>query len=502
MNTTRVRSRFLFGSFVSLAVAAVLLAGPAWSEAKSVILLIGDGMGPQAVRALSIKLHGADGMTAMQGMPVKGSLSTKPADGDVTDSAAAATAMATGRKTRNGMVAVGPDGTVLRTILEACRDAGKMTGLVATSSVTHATPACFGSHVENRGAEYDIAGQLVASRVNVILGGGKSFFLEPRGDAWIGIEVRDAKGEKLAGYAERMRGTADEPVERRFMTPPGAASAYLWIWRGSSLDAFFDDFKIDPKEGESATQLVNADFEKGDATGWNVWSGCSVVRDGGSMALRVSGGGGCDQSVAVDPGREYEFSYRGRIANPYAGQTAKKLPWDEAVAAGYRRIEKREEVAGAAGPYVLGLFAPAGLERKPGEPTLPEMADKAIDLLGASPKGFFLMTEGSQIDWAVRDEAYWFRELAAFDDAVRNALEYAKTRGDVLVVATADHETGGVKIEGSDAASLKVSFTAKGHTPADVPLFAFGPGSKAFAGRHPNTDIAKLIAKALGLRLP
>jgi len=499
MNAIRIRSRIVPGSLTPLALVAVLLAGSAWSEARSVILLIGDGMGPQAVRAASIKLHGADGKTAMHGMPVKGSLSTKPVGGDVTDSAAAATAMATGHKTRNGRVAVGPDGKVLRTILEACHDAGKMTGLVATSSVTHATPACFGSHVENRGAEYDIAGQLIAHRVNVILGGGKSFFLEPRGEAWIGVEIRDAKGEKIGGYAELMRGGEDGAVERRFMTPPGAASAYLWIWRGSSLDAFFDDFKIDPKEGESATRLVNADFEKGDATGWNVWNGCTVVNDGGSMALKVSGNGGCDQTVAVDPGREYEFSYRGRIPNPYAGQSAKKLPWDEALTAGYRRIEKREEVAGAAGPYLLGLFAPAGLEGKPGEPALPEMAGKAFDLLDASPKGFFLMVEGSQIDWAAGDESYWFRELESFDNAVASALEYAKKKGDVLVVATADHETGGVAIEGTDAASLKVSFTGKGHTATDVPLFAFGPGSKAFAGRHPNTDVAKLIAKALGL---
>jgi alkaline phosphatase len=111
------------------------------------------------------------------------------------------------------------------------------------------------------------------------------------------------------------------------------------------------------------------------------------------------------------------------------------------------------------------------------------------------------MVEGSQIDWAAHgnDAEGLYRQMAWFDDTVKAALAYAKKKGDVLVVVTADHETGGVTVEGSTASSLKLAFTTKGHTDTRVPVFAYGPGSKAFAGPHDNTEVPQLIAKALGL---
>ena len=114
------------------------------------------------------------------------------------------------------------------------------------------------------------------------------------------------------------------------------------------------------------------------------------------------------------------------------------------------------------------------------------------------------MVEGSQIDWAAHgnDVADLFKQMASFDEAVKTALAYAKKRGDVLVVVAADHETGGVSVEGARASNLKVAFSTKGHTDTNVPLFAYGPGSEDFAGPHDNTDVPKLIAKALNVAFP
>ncbi|MBD3107635.1 alkaline phosphatase [Bacillus sp. AGMB 02131] len=98
------------------------------------------------------------------------------ANSEVTDSAAAATAMATGVKTNNGMISTSPDGKGLKTILEAAKEIGKSTGIVATSAVTHATPACFASHVDNRSNQEDIAPQILENDVDVILGGGSNYF--------------------------------------------------------------------------------------------------------------------------------------------------------------------------------------------------------------------------------------------------------------------------------------------------------------------------------------
>jgi len=486
-------------------LAALLWAGLALSAARSVILLIGDGMGPEQVKAASIKFHDADGKLAMQGMSAKGSLTTRSANEEVTDSAAAATALATGFKTNNGVVAMSPDGKKLRTILEACRAAGKGTGVIATSSVTHATPACFTAHVMDRGNEFDIAEQQFKSKADIILGGGRGFFLERKGEAYLAIEVQDADGKKLLGVTDLVTWPQYVPLEHEFLAPRGSAKAYVWIWKGGALDAYADDFSL--KESEDKKEvgpnlLASGDFEKGTLDGWNIWSGCEVAKDGNSNVLRVSGNkSGLDQTVTIEAGKSYAFTCRVRMADYYAGRK-KVLPWNEAVKAGWQRVEKKEELAKAKGRRILGLFEEGAMENKEEEPTLAEMEGKALEVLGRKEKGFFLMVEGSQIDWACggHDEEDFFRQMAWFDEAVAKALEFAKKKGDVLVIVLADHETGGMKVSGTDAKTLKVEFTAKGHTPVNVPLFVEGPGAEAFAGPHDNTDVPKLIAKDLKLK--
>jgi alkaline phosphatase len=492
---------------ISLLAGLFLLAGSVLAAATSVILLIGDGMGPNQVKAGSIKWYGADGKSAMQSMPIKGSLVTTNVKGEITDSGAAGTALATGHKTNNGMIAVSPDGKVLKTILEACRDSGKSVGVVATSTITHATPASFSSHVKDRGTEYEIASQMVGNRLNVIFGGGKDFFLVPKGDVYIGIDVMDANDKKILSIKDKFDQARYTEVDRGFLAPPGAVKASVWLWRGgSAVDAFLDDFSLVAKGGkdqdDSGNLLANADFEASSTTGWNIWKDCTVAVDGGSKALKVGGGGGAggDQTVAIKAGGEFEFKYRVRVAD--AGEGPKRVsPWDAAGKAGYRRIEKRDELAGVKGKYVLGLFKPSSLEATPDEPTLPEMTGAAIRLLSANPKGFFLMVEGSQIDWAPNDDPYFFREIKSMDDSVRVALDYAAKAGNVLVVVTADHETGGLQYEGTDAATLKLKWGGGGHTATNTPVFAKGPGSEPFTGDHDNTDIPKLIARALGMKL-
>jgi len=143
-------------------------------EIKNVILCIGDGMGASQIALASTKVGGK---LHLGRMPVTGLVQTRSANSRVTDSAAAATALATGVKTKNGMIGVAPNGQAYRSILELAKAAGMATGLVATSTITHATPASFGAHVKSRSSENAIAEQLLANRVNVLLGGGRKFFL-------------------------------------------------------------------------------------------------------------------------------------------------------------------------------------------------------------------------------------------------------------------------------------------------------------------------------------
>lgn len=105
--------------------------------------------------------------------------------------------------------------------------------------------------------------------------------------------------------------------------------------------------------------------------------------------------------------------------------------------------------------------------------------------------GFFLMVEGSQIDWGghANDAEYIITEMIDFDHAVGAALDFAEQDGETLVVITADHETGGFSITGGNQDSLQTAFTTGYHTPILINVFAFGPGSSEFSGIYDNITI-------------
>jgi len=348
------------------------------SNVDNVIFCIGDGMGAGQVALAQITAAGMDGKLYLQRMPVVGIIRTHSADYVVTDSAAAATALATGFKTNNKMIATG-HGEKYLTILEAARDTGMTTGLVVTSNVTDATPACFGAHNKSRYMESQIAEDLLAGKINVMLGGGREFFLP-----------KTTKNSK----------------------------------------------RTDERD------LIN-----------------------------------------------------------------------EAKNAGCCYVQTADELKSADGPYVLGLFQIGGLTTKPPEPTLAEMTNKAIELLNKKDKkksepsgqnkGFFLMVEGSQIDWACHrnDANDTIRQTLRFDEAVSSAVEFAIKNRHTIVIVTADHETGGLVIVGGKlpGKNPELHWSTKNHSALPVPLYAFGPKASIFAGVYDNTEVPKKIAKLLSI---
>lgn len=183
---------------------------------RRIILMIGDGMGTGQVAVARDAAPG--GTLTLDGLSVGGLAFTGSADNLVTDSAAAATALATGRATNNGMVGVAPDGTLLPTVLERAEEAGFATGLVTTTRLTHATPAAFAAHVVHRSMEDAIADQMVEAGVEVLLGGGRAHFLpasEP-GSQRSDEEDLVARAEDLGyRYAETRAGlAASEEADR------------------------------------------------------------------------------------------------------------------------------------------------------------------------------------------------------------------------------------------------------------------------------------------------
>lgn len=338
-------------------------------KVKNVILLIADGTGIAQISSGQLSLVGADGYLNLQRMPITGIIKTQSSSSLITDSAAGATAYSCGMKTGNGMIAYLPDDSHCTTLLELAEEKGLSTGLVATSTITHATPASFAAHVRSRGNETGIADQYVDSDVEVFLGGGREFFI--------------------------------------------------------------------PQSQEGSSRK--------------------------------------DDRNLIE-----EFENKG-----------------------YEYLSTAEEMKNSASEKVLGLFANSGMDSENRTPTLGEMTTTALSKLETNENGFFLMVEGSQIDWAshANDAEYAIREMKDFDDAVKVALDFAKEDGETLVVLTADHETGGMTMMNSseDPKKLRVHWVTDYHTALPIALMAYGPQAIQFSGWNDNTDIGIKIAELMNL---
>lgn len=335
---------------------------------KNVIFVIGDGTGLAQLYTGQLGLAGKEGLLHVQTMPVTGFSKSYSKDNLITDSAAGATAYSCGLKTNNGMIGYLPDGTSCKTILELAEEKGMSTGVVATSTITHATPASYASHVDSRKKEDEIAAQFLDSGMEIILGGGREFFA-PQSD---GISKRKDNRNLIA------------------------------------------------------------EFE----------------------------------------GKGYDF------------------------------VDNVNDLNTSEADQILGLFYESGMDSEDRSPSLKEMTSKAIDVLSKNDDGFFLMVEGSQIDWAghANDVQYELREVADFDAAVKTILDFAVKDGETLVVLTADHETGGLTIqESGDFSELTVAWTTGHHTGIPVPVMAYGPHAIEFTGWWENIEIGQKVAEISGI---
>jgi alkaline phosphatase len=355
--------RLLIVTLLLIAISVPLIAVPAlsnstdkYTDIKNVIMLVPDGCS-QSIQTIARWYKGSDlNVDAL----VTGTLETWMANSVITDSAPASTAFATGHKSTDKFIGVGPRTSdlltgytptaepyvPLATVLEAAKLAGKATGLIATSTISHATPAGFAAHNHNRGDEADITEQMVYNDVDVVLGGGAANLF---------------------------------PKNYTYTTSFGAT------WTGSRAD------------GENLYQAL------------------------------------------LDRGYSYVDSKTGM------NQVSSGKVW--------------------------GLFAPSSMQPEvdrattaPSEPTLAEMTTKALQLLSKDKDGFFLMIEGSQVDWAdhANDPIYTVEDFLAFDDAVGVALNFAKNDGHTLLLAFPDHNCGGLSLGSyyQDTNTIKHGYTA------------------------------------------
>lgn len=135
---------------------------------------------------------------------------------------------------------------------------------------------------------------------------------------------------------------------------------------------------------------------------------------------------------------------------------------------------------------------------------LPEATIAALDILDNNKKGFFMMVEGSQIDWAAHSNNAELiaKEVLDLDKTIGKVLDFAEKNKNTLVIVTADHETGGLTLPKGNLAKKQFTgtFSTKDHSGVLVPVFAFGPGAENFTGFMENTSFKNKLIKLLKLK--
>jgi len=172
----------------------------------NIIIFIGDGMG---LASISYVMAINENRLNLEKFNVVGLSKTSSANNYVTDSGAGGTAIATGYKTYNGAIGINKDSMPLKNIMELAHEKGYATGIVVTSSITHATPASFVAHVKDRDQNDEIAKAYLNNIIDVFIGGGNKYFDKNLKDSLIKLnyhlvydtnELKITKSSKIAAF--------------------------------------------------------------------------------------------------------------------------------------------------------------------------------------------------------------------------------------------------------------------------------------------------------------
>jgi alkaline phosphatase len=400
--------------------------------------MIADGFGPAG---LTMARDAQGRPLALDGI-VTGLVHTASADSRITDSAAGATAFAAGVRTNNGAIAVDTAGLPVATILEAAQDRGMATGLVATSSITHATPASFAAHVHSRSEEVKIAGQLVNSAVDLLLGGGRQFFVpSPDGRREDG---RDLIAEAhLAGYqvvADRDEMFAVDSVP------------ILGLFSESHMPYEID--RRDDKQPSLSDMTRHA---------------IRLLSEDPAGFLLVIEGSRIDHAAHV---------------NDAAAMLAEILAYDEAL----RHVL---EFANTDGSTLVVSVA----DHETGGMTLgrdgvyswsPEILSQVKRSSGAIVNA---LTSTAKPD-----------SVLAVDAGIDDLTEVEQ---DGLVRAVTDGDTRQVYSTYADIVSKRagIGWTSSGHTATDIVLGSYGPGRDLFVGSFHSSEVGRRLSEAAGFDL-
>jgi alkaline phosphatase len=445
----------------------------------NVIVMIGDGMGPQQVGLLEA-LHRVRGLppSAMHRLAESGTTGLSlhhPADGLVTDSACSATQLATGVPSRNGMIGVNADGADQPNLRETAAALGMATGVVSDTRITHATPASFLAHVPYRSQELDIAAQIVGTDVDVALSGGRSLFV-PEADGGARDDGRDLLAEaREAGF--EVVTSADE------LSSAGPRVLGLFGERG-----MFDALQApDHPEVPTLAALTQAALDRLD--------------DDPDGFLLVIEGGQIDWAAH---------------ANDAAWMLAELRRFDAAVAVAHAFAEERgDTLLVVTADHETGGFGISPSERMPHPPLDLPGLDAPYDVK-ESPvpiEVFEGLEQHEQSVFAILGRLDQLPEAEQTPEALVALVDELWHRSLPLEVAQAilapspmearegHYGDGGYARAGALAQAFAdetgMVWSTAGHTHTPVPVFAFGPGAERFGGLRHHVEIGQRLAEAL-----
>ena len=438
---------------------------------KYVFYLIGDGLGASQRQITEYYLQHMTGddtaKLTMNSMPYAGINTTFSLDTLVTDSAAAGTALSSGIKTNNGVIAQSAEGEDTTTLIEAAEVLGYATGVITSTRITHATPASFFAHNVNRDDENGIAADIVDSSVDFIAGGGLRHFL-PAGDGSKREDDRDLVAE-FEGLSY-LTFTGDDGASEFASYTPAAGDQVLALLTSSHMPYEVDRANDADTSLPSLSELTETAVDL-------------LSQDEDGFFLMVEGG---RIDHACHP-------------NDIVGTVYDTLEFDEVVdvAVSFCDVHPDETLIVVVGDHETGGM---GL----GFATDYFLNLDAIDGITASFEGGYGYGYEAGAD---RDAYFEYLEsvgITGLTDEEKATIEAGMDLVDDGIVdednAYAYNEAG-LAVNDVISERVGIQWTTFAHTGTQIPFSAMGVNAENFTGFMDNTDIALKLADILSIEI-
>ncbi|WP_035240654.1 alkaline phosphatase [Desulfobacter vibrioformis] len=466
-------------SLVLLFMAAPAIAG----QPKYVFYFIGDGLGAAQRQFseffLQDQLKNPNSQLVMDTFEVAGINTTYCADTLITDSAAAATALASGVKTNKGVIGKDVNGNNVKTLVEEARDHGMKTGLITTTRLTHATPAAFASHNISRNNENEIADDFLNSGVDFFAGGGIRHFIP----ASMKIENADALGKTIKSKRKDEKDLVKGFEGKGYSTFIGMKGAKAFKSTDfSKQDKVFAAFTYThmPYEVERMNQYKNvpsiADMTR---------AGIDVLAQGDKGFFLMIEGGRIDHAAH---------------ANDPSGVIWDTIAFDDAIKTAYEFFQNHKDQTLI---VVVGDHETGGMGLG--------MDSMGYKLNMAALNDVHVSVEDTLNDGAGQykgDKAAYLSYLSKNFGLSNLSDAEAASLNKAMVSADAGETLGYYKLNPAalTAAHIlstraNINWTTTIHTATMIPMSATGAYAGRFGGYKDNTQIAKAMAQTLGFTL-